>query len=73
MLRKREHGGFVVLFVFLEEIAKYPCLLWTGFNDIYPGLPSPIFLINHYWVLKLKFSRKLIIIDIIIIMNILQG
>ena len=31
----RETGGFVALFFFLEEMAKYACLLWSGLNNIY--------------------------------------
>ena len=36
----RENGGFVALFVCLEKMAYYACLLCLGFNDISYGTPS---------------------------------
>ena len=53
----KKSGECAVAFFLLEKIVSCVCLVQSGLNDISFGMPNIVFLIDHYWVLKLKCTR----------------
>ena len=44
----KKGSGCVVAFFFLEKRISCACLVWSGLNDISIGMPSLVFLTDHY-------------------------